>query len=212
MARHRDSRSPSPAGSQHSSKRSKRDDDVRRDRDRRDDARLPRRRSRSRSADVCPVLLHKSSSTHTDSSRYQRRHRDRDMHRRRDRSIDRREDDFHRSSRRERSRDRRDRYVERERSPERRRRRSRDRDYRDRRDDSYDRARRRREDSTDSWPRSRGDGNLGKPPGRPESVKTAEVSLYPPSYSNIMANTFFCRQQNHLPHLHRPKQIRRPSA
>ncbi|KAN0117407.1 P-loop containing nucleoside triphosphate hydrolase protein [Hyaloscypha variabilis] len=160
MARHRDSRSPSPAGSQHSSKRSKRDDDVRRDRDRRDDARLPRRRSRSRSLD--------------------RRHRDRDMHRRRDHSIDRREDDFHRSGRRERSRDRRDRYVDRERSPDRRRRRSRDRDYRDRRDDSYDRARRRREDSTDSWSRSRGDGNFGKPPGRPESVKTTE-SAKPPT-------------------------------
>ncbi|KAE9376949.1 Pre-mRNA-processing ATP-dependent RNA helicase prp5 [Stipitochalara longipes BDJ] len=98
------------------------------------------------------------------------------MHRRRDRSIDRREDDFHRSGRRERSRDRRDRYVDRERSPDRRRRRSRDRDYRDRRDDSYDRARRRREDSTDSWSRSRGDGNLGKPPGRPQTVKATELA------------------------------------
>ncbi|RDW88840.1 hypothetical protein BP6252_00872 [Coleophoma cylindrospora] len=155
MARHRDSRSPSPAGSQHSSKRSRRDDDVRRDRDRRDDARAPpRRRSRSRSVD--------------------RRFRDRDVGRRRDRSLDRR-DDYHRADRRDRSRDRRDRYGERERSPDRRRRRSRERDYRDRRDDSYDRARRLREDSTDSWPRSRGDDTRTKPPSRSESVKVAEV-------------------------------------
>jgi ATP-dependent RNA helicase DDX46/PRP5 len=58
MVRHRDSHSPSPAGSQHSSKRSKRDDDVRRDRDRRDDVRGQRRRSRSHSADVsAPNLI-----------------------------------------------------------------------------------------------------------------------------------------------------------
>jgi ATP-dependent RNA helicase DDX46/PRP5 len=189
MARHRDSRSPSPAGSQHSSKRSKRDDEVRRDRDRRDDGRLPRRRSRSRSFDVRRAPLHKPLSQRANTLRYQRRHHDRDMHRRRDRSIDRREPD-HRSGRRERSRDRRDRYVERERSPDRRRRRSRDREYRDRRDDSYDRARRRREDSTDSWTRSRGDGSTGKPPGRPESVRTAEVSSHPPSYAEVLANAF----------------------
>jgi ATP-dependent RNA helicase DDX46/PRP5 len=188
MARHRDSRSPSPAGSQHSSKRGKRDDELRRDRDRRDDGRLPRRRSRSRSVDVRLALVREASSQRTDSLHHQRRHRDRDMHRRRDRSIDRREDDY-RSGRRERSRDRRDRYVERERSPDRRRRRSRDRDYRDRRDDSYDRARRRREDSTDSWTRSRGDGNVGKPPGRPESVKATEVSPYPSSYADVWTNT-----------------------
>lgn len=189
MARHRDSRSPSPAGSQHSSKRSKRDDEVRRDRDRRDDGRLPRRRSRSRSFDVRRALLHKPFSQRVNTLRYQRRHHDRDIHRRRDRSIDRREPDY-RSGRRERSRDRRDRYVERERSPDRRRRRSRDREYRDRRDDSYDRARRRREDSTDSWTRSRGDGSIGKPPGRPESVRTAEVSSHPPLYAEVLANAF----------------------
>ncbi|PVH87229.1 Pre-mRNA-processing ATP-dependent RNA helicase prp5 [Cadophora sp. DSE1049] len=155
MARHRDSRSPSPAGSHHSSKRVKREDDIRRDRDRRDDVRPQRRRSRSRSID--------------------RRHRDRDVPRRRDRSIDRREEDFYRSGRRDRSRDRRDRF-DRERSPDRRRRRSRDRDYRDRRDDSYDRARRRRENSTDSRPRSRGDGNFSKSASKPDHAKTSEVA------------------------------------
>ncbi len=46
MARHTDSRSPSPAGSQHSSKRYRRDDD------RRDDGRNHRRRTRSRSLEV----------------------------------------------------------------------------------------------------------------------------------------------------------------
>ncbi|KAH8599044.1 Pre-mRNA-processing ATP-dependent RNA helicase prp5 [Bisporella sp. PMI_857] len=142
MVRHRDTRSPSPAGS-YSSRRSKRDEDIRRDR--RDD-RGPRRRSRSRSAD--------------------RRYRDRDLNYRRDRSIERRDD---RNGRRDRSRDRRDRYAERERSPDRRRRRSRDRDYRDRRDDSPDRARRRRENSTDSWSRSRGEDGRGKPSPRPSA-------------------------------------------
>ena len=210
MARHRDSRSPSPAGSQHSSKRSKRDDEVRRDRDRRDDGRLPRRRSRSRSFDVRRALLHKPFSQHANTLRYQRRHHDRDMHRRRDRSIDRREPDY-RSGRRERSRDRRDRYVERERSPDRRRRRSRDREYRDRRDDSYDRARRRREDSTDSWTRSRGDGSTGKPPGRPESVRTAEVSLRPPSYVEVLANAFMQSVKPLTPPGQR-KQRRRPNG
>ncbi|KAK0104537.1 pre-mRNA processing RNA-helicase [Cadophora gregata] len=97
------------------------------------------------------------------------------MPRRRDRSIDRREEDFYRSGRRDRSRDRRDRF-DRERSPDRRRRRSRDRDYRDRRDDSYERARRRRENSTDSRPRSRGDGNFSKAASKSDNAKTSEVS------------------------------------
>lgn len=190
MVRHRDSRSPSPVGSQHSSKRSKRDDDFRRDRDRRDDVRGQRRRSRSRSADVRAsqpdgALLHS-----TNHGLGQRRHRDRDAHRRRERSIDRRDDDYHRSGRRDRSRDRRDRYADRERSPDRRRRRSRERDYRDRRDDSYDRARRRREDSTDSWSRSRGEDNRGKAPSRSESAKATEVRLYPSPSGKQMAKLF----------------------
>jgi ATP-dependent RNA helicase DDX46/PRP5 len=184
MARHRDSRSPSPAGS-HSSKRARRDDDVRRDRDRRDDMRgPPRRRSRSRSLDVSvpPHVEHSYTYGHV-----QRRHRD--THRRRDRSIDRRDDDYYRSGRRDNRR-----YADRERSPDRRRRRSRERDYRDRRDDSYDRAQRRREDSTDSWSHSsRGDDTRGKPPSRPEPAKKTEVRKhsYPQSYqeSNISLQT-----------------------
>lgn len=180
MARHRDSRSPSPAGSQHSSKRSKRDDDVKRDRDRREDPRGPRRRSRSRSVDVS---RHGHQALRKLIDQTQRRHRDRDIHRRRDRSIDRRDEDSYRSGRRDRSRDRRDRYDDRTRSPDRRRRRSRDRDYRDRRDDSHDRARRRREDSTDSWARSRGDSSSTKPTVKPET-KSAEVRSHSLSSSS----------------------------
>jgi ATP-dependent RNA helicase DDX46/PRP5 len=180
MARHRESRSPSPTGSQHSSKRLKRDDDVRRDRDRdrREDPRGPRRRSRSRSMDVSFVINNQLRSSCTNESLLQRRHhdRDRDIHRRRDRSLDRRDDNYYRNDRRDRSRDRRDRYADRDRSPDRRRRRSRERVYRDRRDDSNERARRRREDSTDSWSRSRGESNIGKPTNRPENSKAVEVS------------------------------------
>ncbi|APA14811.1 hypothetical protein sscle_13g095810 [Sclerotinia sclerotiorum 1980 UF-70] len=115
MARHRDSRSPSPTGSHHSSRRTRRDDNGRRDRDRRDDVRGQRHRSRSRSPD--------------------RRERDHDIPRRRDRSVGRLNDDYHRSGRRDRSRDRRS-YADRERSLDRRRRRSRERDYRDRGDEN----------------------------------------------------------------------------
>jgi len=159
--------SPPPTGN----KRSKRDDDVRR----RDDG--SRRRSRSRSPDVCDNLR-TCGRYLANSILTQRYHRD---PRRRDRSIDRRDD---RSGRRDRSRDRRDRYGERERSPDRRRRRSREHDYRDRRDDPYDRDRRPREDSTNSWSRSRGEDSRGKPPSRPESVKAQEVcSLSSDMYS-----------------------------
>ena len=84
--------------------------------------------------------------------------------------MERRDD---RSGRGDRSRDHRDRYAERERSPERRRRRSRE--YRDRRDDSSDRAGRRREDHTNSWSRSRGDDGRGKIPSR----TIADVSATP---------------------------------
>ncbi|KAL3427781.1 pre-mRNA-processing ATP-dependent RNA helicase prp5 [Phlyctema vagabunda] len=177
MARHRDSRSPSPTGSQHS-KRSRRDDDVRRDRERRDDVRgPPRRRSRSRSIDVGQPSRRNATIQYTDRPSTQRRHRDREIPRRRDRSIERR-DDYHRLDRRDRSRDRRDRYVDRERSPDRRRRRSRDRDYRDRRDDSLDRTRRRGEDSADSWHRSR-DDNRPKPGGRVDSSKPVDAPKAP---------------------------------
>ncbi|KAJ8061248.1 hypothetical protein OCU04_010318 [Sclerotinia nivalis] len=97
------------------------------------------------------------------------------MNRRGDRSVGRLNDDYHRSGRRDRSRDRRS-YADRERSPDRRRRRSRERDYRDRRDDPYDdKARRRREDSTDSWTRSRGDENRGQTPRSDSGAKVNDV-------------------------------------
>ncbi|KAM0179583.1 hypothetical protein ACHAPF_002867 [Botrytis cinerea] len=171
MARHRDSRSPSPTGSHHSSRRNRRDDNGRRDRDRRDDVRGQRR---SRSPDVRPLTFRPAPQSQN-TNEHQRRERDRDMNRRRDRSVGRLNDDYHRSGRRERSRDRRS-YADRERSPDRRRRRSRERDYRDRRDDSYDdRARRRREDSTDSWSRSRGDETRGQTPRSDAGAKVNDA-------------------------------------
>lgn len=54
MARHGETRSPSPVGSSYSSKRIRRDDD-RYERSRRDDARSYRHRSRTRSPDVSNV-------------------------------------------------------------------------------------------------------------------------------------------------------------
>lgn len=125
MARPRDSRSPSPAGSNYSSRRQRKDDD-RWDRDRRDrrddDRRDYRRRSRSRTPE-----------------RYRGGGRDRD--RRRDRSVDRRDDHYRRDGRRQRSRDRHnDRSA---RSPDRRRDRERSRGSdvdRRRRDASRDRT------------------------------------------------------------------------
>ncbi|KAI0508397.1 hypothetical protein F5B22DRAFT_404077 [Xylaria bambusicola] len=153
MARLRDSRSPTPAGSQHSSKRSRRDDDRRdrdRDRDRRDYGRDQRRRSRSRSPN---------------DRRYRERDRemDRDRHyRRRERSLDRRDDGYYRGARdRRRSRDRAS-NRERDRSLENQRRRSRDRDrngdreHRSRRDESRDRGKG-REGTADSNRSRRGD-------------------------------------------------------
>src|SRR5277367_3138991 len=192
MARQRDSRSPSPTGSQHSSKRSRRDDDFRRDRDRRDDVRGPRRRSRSRSLDVRNGGTYKWQSIYADGLESQRRQRDRDVPRRRDRSIDRRDDDYNRSYRRDRSRDRRrsrDRYMDRERSPDRRRRRSRERDFRDRRDDSRERHRRRREDSTDSYSRYRGDENRDRV-SRAGSAKASDVRILHRSAYGRTTNSF----------------------
>ncbi|OTA64530.1 P-loop containing nucleoside triphosphate hydrolase protein [Hypoxylon sp. EC38] len=176
MARLRDSRSPTPAGSQQSSRRHRRDDDRRdrdryRDRDRRDFGRDPRRRSRSR-------------SPHDRRNRDRDRDRDHDF-RRRDRSADRRDDDYYRGGRdRRRSRDR---PVERERdrSAEPRRRRSRDRDserdHRNRRDDSRDRGRGRREGTADSHPRSRrGDSrDRGSAPNDTTKTKTSEAESKP---------------------------------
>ncbi|KAG6021075.1 pre-mRNA processing RNA-helicase [Claviceps sp. Clav32 group G5] len=176
MARPRDSRSPSPAGSQHSSRRHRKDDDRRdRDRDRRDDGRDYRRRTRSRSPDVRNESIHQIHArlNHTDEfiptqNRHRdrggrERDRDRDPYRRRERSLDRRDGDrFRGGPRDQRDRERRrsrDRYIERPRSPGRRRNRSRDsdrdrdRDHR-RRPESRDVGRGRREDTTESHARS----------------------------------------------------------
>ncbi|CCE34057.1 related to RNA helicase [Claviceps purpurea 20.1] len=174
MARPRDSRSPSPAGSQHSSRRHRKDDDRRdRDRDRRDDGRDYRRRTRSRSPDVRNESSHQMHArlNHTDEfiptqNRHRdrggrERDRDRDPYRRRERSLDRRDGDRFRGGPRdqwdrERRRSR-DRYIERPRSPGRRRNRSRDsdrdRDHR-RRPESRDVGRDRREDTIESHARS----------------------------------------------------------
>jgi ATP-dependent RNA helicase DDX46/PRP5 len=196
MVRHRDSRSPSPTGSQHLSKRSRNDDDFRRDRDRRDDVRGQRRRSRSRSSEVS-FYLGREAHSNTNKDYFQRRQRDRDLYRRRDRSIDRREDDYRRSDRRDKSRERRhsrDRYITRERSPVRRRR-SRERDFRDRRDDSRDRQRRRREDSTDSYSRYRGDDNRDKA-SKASSTRANDVCL---SYDNTRIQEANTRNQTPKP-------------
>ncbi|KAH0595864.1 hypothetical protein MHUMG1_06413 [Metarhizium humberi] len=181
MARPRDSRSPSPAGSQYSSRRHRKDDD-RRDRDRRDDGSDYRRRSRSRSPDVRRLDLHRPTGLYSDliinkQNRYRDRGgrdrdraRDRDSYRRRERSVDRRDDDYYRGGTRDhRDRDRRrsrERFNDRPRSPARRRNRSRDddRDHR-RRPDSRDGGRGRREGTADTYTRgSRPDSRSRKTP------------------------------------------------
>ncbi|KAI5866850.1 P-loop containing nucleoside triphosphate hydrolase protein [Durotheca rogersii] len=184
MARLRDSRSPTPAGSQQSSRRQRRDENRRdrdrhRDRDRRDFGRDPRRRSRSRS----PL---------------DRRNRDRDRDRdhdfrRRDRSTDRRDDDYYRGGRdRRRSRDRiLDR--ERDRSPDPRRRRSRDRDsdrdHRSRRDESRDRGRGRREGTADSNPRSRRGDSRDRAPAPSDSSKPKAADADLPKFSSAQSES-----------------------
>ncbi|KAL7820055.1 hypothetical protein V8C26DRAFT_394228 [Trichoderma gracile] len=156
MARPRDSRSPSPAGSHFNSRRHRKDDDRRDARDRRDDGRDARRRSRSRS----PDYRYRDRDRGRDMR--DRGGRDRDNFRRRDRSLDRRDDDFYRGGPRDRRGPRsRERYPPRPRSPDRRRDRSRD-DYR-RRDDSRNRGR--REGTADSQARSsRADSRSRKTP------------------------------------------------
>ena len=189
MARHGETRSPSPVGSSYStSKRSRRDDD-RNDKSRREDGRGHRRRSRSRSPDVS--YRHELSLTALLGAYHrntQRRYRDRESHRRRDRSIDRRSDrrdeDIYRPSRRERSRERRrsrDRDVGREH-----RRRSGDRDHRERRGDSRDQARRRRDDSTDSKRKSRREDTRDR---RTPGINGVNVRLSIPSPQGIYTKT-----------------------
>lgn len=183
MARHGDTRSPSPVGSTYSSsKRSRRDED-RYERSRRDDGRSYRR---SRSPEV--RSQHSVSggwSRFADSIPTQRRYRDRDRerdsYRRRDRSLDRRDDyrdeDVYRPSRRDRSRERsRERRRSRDRDDGRDyHRRSHDRDYRSRREDSRDRARRRRDDSTDSRRKYRRDDSRDRA-DKDAGTRSREVS------------------------------------
>ncbi|PYH39997.1 DEAD/DEAH box RNA helicase [Aspergillus neoniger CBS 115656] len=154
MARHGDTRSPSPVGSTYSSSRRNRRDDDRYERSRRDDGRSYRR-SRS------PERRY----------RERERDRDRDAYRRRDRSLDRRDEDSYRPGRRERSRDRR-----RSRERDDYRRRSRDRDYRSRREDSRDRARRRTDDSADLKYKSRRDDSRDRAKDAPRSRETSKPS------------------------------------
>ncbi|KAK4449469.1 hypothetical protein QBC34DRAFT_405038 [Podospora aff. communis PSN243] len=160
MARLKDSRSPSPAGS-HTAKRRK--DDDRRDRDRDRD-----RRHRSRS----PVDRYRDRDRDRDRDRGRDdRH---DSYRRRDRSIDRRDDGYYRGARRDGgpNRDRR-RSRDRPRSPDRRRDRSRevDRGYRSRRDDSRERAKGR---DTDIDSRRSDDGRSRAPAARPDGPVSKE--------------------------------------
>ncbi|KIW67662.1 hypothetical protein PV04_06894 [Phialophora macrospora] len=154
MARHGDTRSPSPAGSSYSSRTKDRYERSRREDDR--DRTQRRRHSRSRSPE----------RRHRDRDRERDRDRDRNSYRRRDRSLDRRvdsrkDDDYYNSSRRDRDRDRsRDRRRSRDRDD---RRRSRDRDGRSRRDDSRPRDSRLRNESTESRKRKRDDDRDGTP-------------------------------------------------
>ncbi|TEA16494.1 Pre-mRNA-processing ATP-dependent RNA helicase PRP5 [Colletotrichum sidae] len=176
MARTRDSRSPSPAGSQYARRRK---DEDRRERDRRDGGRDYRRLSRSRSPGDVRNHHRRRDANYSDEYDKQRRYRDRDRdrgdsYRRRDRSVDRR-DDRHRERRRSRDRFDHDRSIDRrrtrdgDRDRDRDRERDRDRDYRPRHDDSRDTARLRREGTAESRPRSRREDSRPAP----ESSTTA---------------------------------------
>ncbi|EEP78596.1 hypothetical protein UREG_03442 [Uncinocarpus reesii 1704] len=187
----RETRSPSPVGSTHSSsKRSRRNDDYY-DRSRRDDGRSYRR-SRSPAppfrANINIIIIcqrrhrDKDWDRHRDGDRDRvrdRDHRDRDRgtYRRIDRSGDKRDhkddvrdDTSYRPSRRDRSRTR---YHSRDRGDGREyRHRSRDR----RRDDSRDRIRRRRDDSTGSKSVSRSDESRDRPPNKASVSKPSTPS------------------------------------
>ncbi|KAJ5684656.1 Pre-mRNA-processing ATP-dependent RNA helicase prp5 [Penicillium maclennaniae] len=161
MARHGDTRSPSPVGSTYSSSRRSRRDDSRPER-RRDEGRGHRR---SRSPEILTNLLLSSADTaiamlvaiETATA---------------DAIVpaDRRDDNTYRPGRRDRSRDRRrddDRDY---------RRRSRDRDYRARRDDSRDRDRRRTDDSADLKPKSRREDSRDRGVSRRSGSRALETS------------------------------------
>ena len=191
MARHGDTRSPSPVGSSYSASASKRHD-----------GRGHRHRSRTRSPDVGY-----STCSHIESnlSLLQKRYRDRDSRHHRDRSRDRyRDDDGYRSSRRDRSRDRR-RSRDRDTVKDYRRR-SRDRDSRSYRDDSRERARRRREGSADSRRKGRRDDSRDrnqKPTGGRE-VSSPRIFSYRISLLKMMHRLELL--------LRRPMRRKKPSA
>jgi ATP-dependent RNA helicase DDX46/PRP5 len=183
MARHGETRSPSPVGSSYSSSKRSRKDETRHDRSRRDDGRNHRKRTRSRSPDVRFESKLTISPYSANALSIQHRHRgDRDSYRHRERSIDRRDyrddrrdEDTYRPVRRDRSRDRR-RSKDREAGRDyRRRSRDRDRDYRTRRDDSRERARRRRDDSTDSKRKGRRDDSRDKGPDKDSGTRSRDV-------------------------------------
>ena len=204
MARHGDTRSPSPVGSSYSASASKRHhrDDDRYERSRRDDGRGHRHRSRSRSPDVgYAICFHVQSNL----SLLQKRYRDRDTRHHRDRSRDRyRDDDGYRSSRRDRSRDRR-RSRDRDTVKDYRRR-SRDRDSRSYRDDSRERARRRREGSADSRRKGRRDDSRDRNQ-KPTTGKEVSSSCM---FSFRIVLLKIMHRQEFL--LRKPMRRRKPSA
>jgi ATP-dependent RNA helicase DDX46/PRP5 len=183
MARHGDTRSPSPVGSSYSSsKRSRKDED--RYRSRRDDGRSHRHGTRSRSPEVRDTKARLATGQVSDFSHEQRRRRDRDRdrfeYRRRDHSVERRYDDRRGDySRRDRSRD-----LKRSRDHDDRRR-SRDRDIRPRRDDSRDRNRLSRDGSADSRRKRRREDSPDRGVRKDSAHASHEVSPLPPllSYS-----------------------------
>ena len=181
MARHGDTRSPSPVGSSYSASKRHHRDEERYERSRREDGRGHRHRSRTRSPDVGYTMPFNTASN---LGLLQKRYRDRDSRHHRDRSRDRyRDDDGYRSSRRERSRDRR-RSRDRDTVKDYRRR-SRDRDTRSYRDDSRERARRRREGSADSRRKGRRDDSRDRN-SKPIGGKEVSSSLQQISRTTIL--------------------------
>ncbi|CAK7265385.1 pre-mRNA processing RNA-helicase [Sporothrix epigloea] len=171
MARHRTSRSPSPAG-HHDAKRARKDDDKRdRARDRRDTTRDNRRRSRS-PVDVRKIILSSGGrAQNSNDVKTQHRYRDREYTRHRERDHDRGNYRRNRSPGRDRRRDIEWRGGE---SPNRRRRTSRSR--------SRSPASRRRDRSRDV-----GRENRGHRQGRRES--TAEVTPAATADRNLKRDT-----------------------
>lgn len=204
MARHGDTRSPSPVGSSYSASTSKRHhrDEDRYERSRRDDGRGHRHKSRTRSPDVGYTTY---SYARSNLWLLQKRYRDRESRHHRDRSRDRhRDDDAYRSSRRDRSRDRRksrDRDTVKDY-----RRRSRERDSRAFRDDSRERARRRREGSADSRRKGRRDDS------RDKNQKSAGSKAVSSPLRLFHAESLLIMRHRQQRFLHKPMRRRRQSA